>query len=251
VLGGLFFGGVLSAFVDAAVMTPGGRSGRPAANRTTGDRQRHTGVLAFLVPGALGLVGVAALLNGDSSGTATLITTVETMVAISLGVLVGRAISITVSAREGRSGPGAGHFQPAEAMNAFMRLQVAQDLQLPEPPEGPRPASMAKRPAGIRMSSAVRRCKELLRVRLFYPARSNEPRAASSSAATSFRVGKMASGSPDWSSSSTRPRDARTASRRVRVPVRVASSGAEASSPVSRSSTAAMRLASTVQPPST
>ena len=39
---------------------------------------------------------------------------------------------------------------PAEAMNAFMRLQVAQDVQLPEPPDGPRPAWMAKRPAGIR-----------------------------------------------------------------------------------------------------
>lgn len=38
----------------------------------------------------------------------------------------------------------------AEAMNAFMRLQVAQDVQLPEPPEGPPPPWMAKRPAGIR-----------------------------------------------------------------------------------------------------
>ena len=84
-----------------------------------------------------------------------------------------------------------------------------------------------------------------------YPAWSTEPRAASSPAATSFRVGEMASGSPDWSSSSTRPRDARTASRRVRVPVRVTSSGAEASSTVSRSSTAATRFAPTVQPPST
>jgi hypothetical protein len=52
-------------------------------------------------------------------------------------------------------------------MNAFMRPQVAQDLQLPEPPEGPRPAWMAKRPAGIRMSSAVRRCRERLPVRLY------------------------------------------------------------------------------------
>jgi pimeloyl-ACP methyl ester carboxylesterase len=39
---------------------------------------------------------------------------------------------------------------PAGAMNAFMRLQVAQDVQLPEPPEGPPPPWMAKRPAGIR-----------------------------------------------------------------------------------------------------
>jgi hypothetical protein len=83
------------------------------------------------------------------------------------------------------------------------------------------------------------------------PARPKEPRAVSSAAATSFRVGEMASGRPDWSSSSTRPRDARTASRRVRVAVRLASSGAEASSTVNRSSTAAMRFASTFQPPST
>ena len=65
----------------------------------------------LLVPGALGLVGVAALLNGDSTGTTTLIATVETMVAITLGVLVGRAISIIVSTREGRSAPPADHPQ--------------------------------------------------------------------------------------------------------------------------------------------
>jgi hypothetical protein len=87
--------------------------------------------------------------------------------------------------------------------------------------------------------------------RLFYPSWTTEPRAASSPAATSSRVGEMASGSPDWRSSSTRPRDALTASRRVRVPVRVASSGAEPSSTVSRSSTAATRFTPTVQPPST
>src|SRR4249920_1768750 len=39
---------------------------------------------------------------------------------------------------------------PAEALTAFMRLQVAQDVQLPEPPVGPPPAWMATRPAGIR-----------------------------------------------------------------------------------------------------
>jgi hypothetical protein len=116
---------------------------------------------------------------------------------------------------------------------------------------GPWPARSARRSRhGLRMSSAVRRCTAATRAAL-HPAWSKEPSAASSSAATSFRVGKMASGSPDWSSSSTRSRDARTTSRRVRVPIRVVSSGAEASSTVSRSSTAAMRFASTVQPPST
>jgi uncharacterized membrane protein YjjP (DUF1212 family) len=102
VLGGLFFGGVLSAFVGAAVMTP-------VADLVARQRTGPPAIVSFtpafwlLVPGALGLVGVAALLNGDSTGTTTLITTVETMVAIALGVLVGRAISIIVSAREGRS----------------------------------------------------------------------------------------------------------------------------------------------------
>ena len=37
----------------------------------------------------------------------------------------------------------------AEAMAAFMRLQVAPDVVLPPPPGGPPPPWMAKRPAGI------------------------------------------------------------------------------------------------------
>jgi uncharacterized membrane protein YjjP (DUF1212 family) len=102
VLGGLFFGGVLSAFVGAAVMTP-------VADLVARQRTGPPAIVSFtpafwlLVPGALGLVGVAALLNGDSTGTTTLVTTVETIVAIALGVLVGRALSIIVSARERRS----------------------------------------------------------------------------------------------------------------------------------------------------
>jgi pimeloyl-ACP methyl ester carboxylesterase len=39
---------------------------------------------------------------------------------------------------------------PAESMAAFMRLQVAEDVVLPEPPAGNPPQWMAKRPAGIR-----------------------------------------------------------------------------------------------------
>jgi uncharacterized membrane protein YjjB (DUF3815 family) len=110
VLGGLFFGGVLSAFIGAAAMTP-------VADLVARQRTGPPAIVSFtpafwlLVPGALGLVGVAALLNGDSTGTTTLITTVETMVAIALGVLVGRAISIIVSAHEGRNGPPADHLE--------------------------------------------------------------------------------------------------------------------------------------------
>ena len=77
-LGGLFFGGVLSAFVGAAAMTP-------VADLVARQRTGPPVIVGFtpafwlLVPGALSLVGVAALLNGDSNDTTTLIT-VETMV---------------------------------------------------------------------------------------------------------------------------------------------------------------------------
>ena len=90
VLGGVILGGVLSAFVGAVAMTP-------VADLVARQRTGPPAIVSFtpafwlLVPGALGLVGVAALLNGDSTGTSTLVTTVETMVAIALGVLVGRA----------------------------------------------------------------------------------------------------------------------------------------------------------------
>jgi len=39
---------------------------------------------------------------------------------------------------------------PGPSTAAFMRLQLAHDVELPTPPEGPAPAWMAKRPAGIR-----------------------------------------------------------------------------------------------------
>src|SRR4029079_19648855 len=39
---------------------------------------------------------------------------------------------------------------PAESVVAFMRLEVADDVVLPEPPAGNPPPWMAKRPAGIR-----------------------------------------------------------------------------------------------------
>ena len=38
---------------------------------------------------------------------------------------------------------------PSEAMAAFMRLQVAPEVVLPPPPDGPAPPWMAKRPVGI------------------------------------------------------------------------------------------------------
>jgi len=46
---------------------------------------------------------------------------------------------------------------PAESMAAFMRLQVADDVVLPEPPAGDPPPWMAKRPAAIRAFTAALR----------------------------------------------------------------------------------------------
>ena len=92
VVGSLLVGGVLSAFVGAAAMTP---VAAVVARQRTGPPAMVSFTPAFwiLVPGALGLVGVTTLLDGDSSGLVTLTTTVSTMVAIALGVLVGWAIT--------------------------------------------------------------------------------------------------------------------------------------------------------------
>ena len=92
VVGSLLVGGVLSAFVGAAAMTP---VAAVVARQRTGPPAMVSFTPAFwiLVPGALGLVGVTTLLDGDSSGLVTLTTTVSTMVSIALGVLVGWAIT--------------------------------------------------------------------------------------------------------------------------------------------------------------
>jgi uncharacterized membrane protein YjjB (DUF3815 family) len=95
------FGSVLSAFVGALVMTPAA----VLISRAPGGPPPMVSFLPaywLLVPGALGLEGVTSLLQGDVSGLATLTTTLTTMVAVSLGVLVGfgvASISPVVMAR--------------------------------------------------------------------------------------------------------------------------------------------------------
>ncbi|MGE3287412.1 MAG: threonine/serine exporter ThrE family protein [Pseudonocardia sp.] len=92
VVGDALFGSVLSAFVGAAAMTPVA----DVISRVPGGPPTMVSFLPaywLLVPGAVGLEGVTSLLDGDSSGLATLTATLTTMVAISLGVLVGFAIS--------------------------------------------------------------------------------------------------------------------------------------------------------------
>lgn len=92
VIGDLFLGGVLSAFIGALVVTP---VTALVARQPSGPAALVSFTPAFwlLVPGALGLVGVADVLGGDGSGLNTLVATIGTMVAIALGVLAGSAAS--------------------------------------------------------------------------------------------------------------------------------------------------------------
>lgn len=92
VLGDLVLGGVLSAFVGALVVTP---VTALVARQPSGPAALVSFTPAFwlLVPGALGLVGVADVLGGDAAASASLVATLSTMVAIALGVLAGSSLS--------------------------------------------------------------------------------------------------------------------------------------------------------------
>jgi len=105
VLGDVFFDGVLSALVGAAVMTP---VAVVVARQRTGPPALVSFLPAFwlLVPGALGLIGVATVLDGDLGGTGTIVTTIATMIAIALGVLLGLAVTPSL---HGYAKPTGGH----------------------------------------------------------------------------------------------------------------------------------------------
>jgi len=92
VLGDLLLGGVFSAFIGALVVTP---VTALVARQPSGPAALVSFTPAFwlLVPGALGLVGVADVLGGDSAAGASLVATLATMVAIALGVLAGSSLS--------------------------------------------------------------------------------------------------------------------------------------------------------------
>ena len=102
VVGGLFFGGVFSAFIGALLMTPVAMF---AATRPTGPPALVGFLPGFwlLVPGALGLVGVTSILGDGAQALNTVVTAGTTMVAISLGVLAGIALGTG-----GRAARGAG-----------------------------------------------------------------------------------------------------------------------------------------------
>ena len=92
VLADVLIGGVLSAFVGALCVTPvtalvARQPSGPAALVS------FTPAFALLVPGALGLVGVADVLGGDTTAGTSLVATLSTMVAIALGVLAGSSLS--------------------------------------------------------------------------------------------------------------------------------------------------------------
>lgn len=91
VLGSVLLGGVLSAFIGAIVMTPAA----VVASRLHGPATIVNFLPAFwlLVPGALGLKGVTTILDGNSTGISTIVAAVSTMVAITLGILLGLAIT--------------------------------------------------------------------------------------------------------------------------------------------------------------
>lgn len=101
VLGGALLGGALSAFVGALVMTPVALA---VSRFPSGPSPLASFLPAFwmLVPGALGLAGVTSLLDGDSNGVSTLVTTGGTMVAIALGVLVGLSAARGLPGRQQR-----------------------------------------------------------------------------------------------------------------------------------------------------
>ena len=92
VLGDVVFGGVLSAFIGALCVTP---VTALVARQRSGPAALVSFTPAFwlLVPGALGLVGVADVLGGDAAAADSLVATVSTMVAIALGVLAGSSLS--------------------------------------------------------------------------------------------------------------------------------------------------------------
>lgn len=92
VVGGAFIGGELSAFIGAFVMTP---VALVVARFPSGPSPLVSFLPAFwmLVPGALGLVGVATLLDGGAGGVSTLVSTASTMLGIALGVLLGLTAS--------------------------------------------------------------------------------------------------------------------------------------------------------------
>lgn len=92
VIGGVFFGGVLSAFFGALAMTP---AAILASRLSSGPPMLVSFLPGFwlLVPGSLGLVGITKFLGGQQlAGIDVVVTMLATMLGIALGILLGTAI---------------------------------------------------------------------------------------------------------------------------------------------------------------
>jgi uncharacterized membrane protein YjjP (DUF1212 family) len=101
VVGNELFGGFVSGFVGALVMIP---AAYVIAGLPTGPPAMVTFLPAFwlLVPGSLGLIGVAEIASGGPTGVNTLVGALGSIVAIALGVLCGVVLYQNVSTAPGR-----------------------------------------------------------------------------------------------------------------------------------------------------
>jgi uncharacterized membrane protein YjjB (DUF3815 family) len=101
VVGAATLGGYLSGFVGAAVMTP---VAMLVAAQPAGPPLMATFLPAFwlLVPGSMGLIGVAQVLAKQSAGEATLLNAGVSIVAIALGVVTGLGAAAAIDRRSGR-----------------------------------------------------------------------------------------------------------------------------------------------------
>lgn len=107
--GGALFGGYMSGVVGALVMTLVAAH----VSRLPRAMPSHASFLPgfwLLVPGTLGLIGMAELARGPGPGTANLVATVVSTFAVVIGVLVGTLLLEWASAGRGRAsargGPG-------------------------------------------------------------------------------------------------------------------------------------------------
>jgi uncharacterized membrane protein YjjB (DUF3815 family) len=102
VAGNILFGGQLSGFFGALLMTP---VAYVVAGRRSGPPGLVTSLPAFwlLVPGALGLIGVTESIGGrPTAGLASFVGALSAIVAIALGVLCGSAVYRSLQAAERR-----------------------------------------------------------------------------------------------------------------------------------------------------
>jgi uncharacterized membrane protein YjjP (DUF1212 family) len=99
VVGAATLGGYLSGFVGAAVMTP---VAMLVAAQPGGPPLMATFLPAFwlLVPGSMGLIGVAQILATQSAGDGTLLSAGVSIVAIALGVITGLGVAAAIDRRQ-------------------------------------------------------------------------------------------------------------------------------------------------------